>query len=165
MPDTSPQVADADQTSTPARRAGRMETALTNARGAASDAFEETRKAARRVGEAAEANPLAIVAGGVAIGLAAGALLPKTKRETELLGPVGKRLTDAAADAASAAKDAARVELATLPLSREAAREQAGKVIDQVARAIAGAGEAAFASRQSSEPTDDSPAPRPRKAK
>lgn len=127
--------------------AGRMESALTTARGAASDAWNEAREASRRVGEAAEANPLAVVAGGIAIGLAAGALLPKTRRETELLGPVGRRLTDAASGAASAAKDAAKIELATLPLSKEAARAQAGKVLDQVAKAISDAGEAALASR------------------
>jgi len=135
-----------DQTA-PTRRAGRMESALTSARGVASDALDETRRIARRAGEAAEANPMALLAGGIAIGVAAGALLPKSRRETELLAPVGKRLTDAAAEAAGAAKEAAKAELSTLPLSKEAARAQMGKVIDQVAKAVSDAGEAALASR------------------
>ena len=121
-------------------------------------ARDTAKDAAQRAGEAIADNPLAVVAGGIAIGVAAGALLPKTRRETELLGSVGRRLTDAAADAADAAKEAARGELSTLPLSREAARDQVGKVIDQVAKAITGAGEAALASRRPApaSSTDDS---------
>jgi ElaB/YqjD/DUF883 family membrane-anchored ribosome-binding protein len=149
----------ADTNATQTRRAGRMETALNSARDAASDVIEETREVARRAGEVAEANPMAVVVGGVALGLAAGALLPKTRRETELLGPVGRRLTDAAADAASAAKDAAKVELATIPLSKEAARDQVGKVLDQIAKAISGAGEAALAGKRETV-VDNEPAPR-----
>lgn len=131
--------------------AGRMETALTSARSTANSALDETRKAARRVGKAAEANPLAVIAGGIAIGLAAGALLPKSRRETELLGPVGKRLTGAAAGAAEAAKDAAKAELGSLPLSKDAARAQVSKLLDQVGKALSAGGEAALAAR------DDAP--------
>jgi len=79
-----------------------------------------------------------------AIGLAAGALLPKTKRETELLGSVGKRLTGVAAGAAEAARDAAKAELGSLPLSKDAAKAQVSKLIDQVAKAVSSAGEAAL---------------------
>jgi ElaB/YqjD/DUF883 family membrane-anchored ribosome-binding protein len=164
MPDTT-DTATADRTRTAPRRAGRMESALATARGAANDAITETRRAARRAGQAAEANPLAVVAGGIAIGIAAGALLPKTKRETELLGPVGRRLTDAASDAATAAKDAARAELSTLPLSKEAARAQVGKVLDQVAKAVSEAGEAALAQRSRPVEEPAAPAPRPKRTK
>ncbi len=112
---------------------GRRETALA-----------EVRKTAHRVRGAAEGNPLAIVAGGIALGVAAGALLPRTRRETDLLGPVGRRMTAVAAGAADAAKGAATAELASLPLSRTAAREQVGRVLDQIARALSSAGEAAL---------------------
>lgn len=131
-------------TETTKKTSGRMETALTSARGATSDALHETRKAAARAGKAIEANPLAVVAGGIVIGLAAGALLPKTKRETELLGPVGKRLNGVAAGAAEAARDAAKAELATLPLNKDAAKKQVTKLIDQVAKAVSSAGDAAL---------------------
>jgi hypothetical protein len=107
-------------------------------------ALAEVRKTAHRMGEAAEGNPLAIVAGGIALGVVAGALLPKSKRETELLGPVGRRMTDVASGAAEAAKGAATAELATLPLSKSAAREQVGRVLDQIAKALSSAGEAAL---------------------
>lgn len=157
MPDTKRNAGGTDtidETETP-RRTGLVESALATARGAANGAIEETRRAARRAGDAAEANPMAVVAGGIAIGLAAGALLPKTRRETELLGPVGRRITDAASGAVTAAKDAAAVELSTLPLSKEAARAQVGKVLDQVAKAVSDAGEAAISSRK--RPDADSP--------
>ena len=164
MPNNSPAADDANSAE-PTRNVGRMEAALTSARDAANDALQETREVARRAGKAIEANPMVVVAGGVAIGLAAGALLPKTKRETELLGPVGRRLTDAASGAATAAKDAAKVELGTLPLSKEAARAQVGKVLDQVAKAISDAGEAALAGKpQAVVQNDPEPRRRARKA-
>lgn len=145
-----------DTADTAARKAaGRMEAALTTARGTAGDALHETRKAAERVGKAAQANPLAVVAGGIAIGLAAGALLPRTRRETQLLGPVGKRINNAAAGAAEAAKDAAKAELGSLPLSKQAARAQVGKLLDQVGKAMSAGGEAALAAR------GDAPTPKP----
>lgn len=146
---------------TETKSAGRMEHALATARGATSDAIHETRKAAEAAGRAIEANPLAVVAGGIAIGLAAGALLPKTRRETELLGPVGKRLTGVAAGAAEAARDAAKAELASLPLSKDAAKAQVTKLIDQVAKAVSSAGDAAL----NAGPAEPAPAKRAKKAK
>lgn len=127
--------------------AGRTEAALTTARGTANNALDEARKSAHRFGKRAEANPLAVVAGGVAIGLAAGALLPRTKREAQLLGSVGKRMNDAAAGAVSAAKDAARAELGSLPLSKDAARAEISKLLGQVGKAMSAGGEAALAAR------------------
>ena len=132
------------------KSSGRMETALTTARSAANDALHETRAAAK-------ANPLAVVAGGIAIGLAAGALLPRTKRETQLLGPVGKRINGAAVGAAEAARDAAKAELGAFPLSKQAARAQVSKLLDQVGKAMSAGGDAALAAR------DEAPAPKPRR--
>jgi hypothetical protein len=126
------------------KQSGRMESALATARGATNDALHETRKVAERAGKAIETNPLAVVAGGIAIGLAAGALLPKTKRETELLGAAGKRLNGVAAGAAEAAREAAKAELGSIPLSKDAARTQVSNLIDQVAKAVSSAGEAAL---------------------
>ena len=138
------EMTEASTTTTPKKPSGRVETALATARGASSDALHETRKAAKKAGKAIEANPLAVVAGGVAIGLAIGALLPKSRRETELLGGVGKRLNGVAAGAAEAARDAAKAELATLPLNKDAAKAQVNKLIGQVAKAVSSAGDAAL---------------------
>jgi ElaB/YqjD/DUF883 family membrane-anchored ribosome-binding protein len=146
---------------TETKQSGRMETALATARGATNDALHETRKVAERAGKAIEANPLAVVAGGIAIGLAAGALLPKTKRETELLGAAGKRLTGVAAGAAEAAREAAKAELGSLPLSKDAAKAQVSKLIDQVAKAVSSAGEAAL-NGSSAEAAEIQPAKKPK---
>lgn len=156
MTDTAP------NTTAETKPAGRMETALATARGATNDALHETRKAAARAGKAIETNPLAVVAGGIAIGLAAGALLPKSKRETELLGPMGKRLNGVAAGAAEAARDAAKAELGSLPLSKDAAKAQVSKLIDQVAKAVSSAGDAAL---NAGTGEAEAPAKRAKKAK
>ena len=57
---------------------------------------EAARETARRTAEGIEANPLSVLVGGVALGVLAGALIPRTEQEGKLLGPVGKRLTDTA---------------------------------------------------------------------
>lgn len=147
---------------TAAEPAGRIETALATARGAASDAYYETQKAAQRVGKAAEANPLAAVGAGIAVGLVVGALLPRTRRETELLGATGRRLTGAASAAVGAAREAARTELATLPLNKDAARAQVSKLLDQAGKALGAAGEAALKKGEATaaKPARKSPPPR-----
>lgn len=72
--------------------------------------------------QAAEGNPLGVVIGGLAVGLLAGLLLPRTRIEDEKLGPIADRARDEAVgagrealqrgkvvakDALDAAKDAA----------------------------------------------------------
>jgi len=119
------------------------------ARAAAEKALETTREtareAARRTSQGIEANPLAVLVGGVAIGVLAGAVIPRTEQESKLLGPVGKRINDTAAGAAQAAKDAGKAELDALGLNREAARDQVGKLLDGVIKALSSAGSAAAA--------------------
>lgn len=144
-----------DKADAPATKSGRVGNAIAGARGVATDALHETQEAVQRVGRAAEANPVAAIGAGIAVGLAVGALLPRSRRETELLGATGRRITGAASDAIEAARDAARVELATLPLSKDAAKAQVGKVFDQVAKAISGAGEAALTRRPSQSTATD----------
>ena len=81
--------------------------------------------------------------GGLAIGALVAAMLPGTAREGKLLGPLGKRLTDTAAGAAQAARDAGKAELDALGLNRDAARNQAGKLFEGVLKAMSTAGSAA----------------------
>ena len=106
---------------------------------------DAAREAARRTAEGIEANPLAVLVGGVAIGVLAGALVPRTEQEGKLLGPIGKRINDTASGAAQAARDAGKAELDSLGLNKEAARDQVGKLLDGVAKAISTAGAAAAA--------------------
>ena len=146
-------------TKAPDAKTGRIESALGTARDTASDALDGARERVKTAGKAMESNPMAVVAGGIALGVIAGALLPRTRREIELLGPVGKRVKDVAAGAAGAARAAATAELASLPLTRDSAREQVGKLIDQVSKALSSAGQAALTHAEEARP-----APKPVKS-
>jgi hypothetical protein len=110
---------------------------------------DTAREAVRRTAQGIEANPLAVLVGGVALGVLAGAVIPRTEQEGKLLGPVGKRLTDTAAGAAQAAKEAGKAELDALGLNKEAARDQVGKLLDGVVKALSSAGSAAAAKASS----------------
>ena len=61
--------------------------------------------------EAIGESPLAMLAGGIALGAIAGALLPRTDKEVQTLGPIGDKISRAAIDAAKAARDAGKEEL------------------------------------------------------
>ena len=69
-------------------------------------------------GSSIDASPLAALAAGIAIGAVVGALLPRSERETELLGPVGSKLGQAAGDIAKAARQAGQQELGLLGESK-----------------------------------------------
>lgn len=99
--------------------------------------------AVRRTVDAIEGNPLSILVGGLAVGAIAGALLPRSDKEKELLAPLGRQVVDRARAATGAARDAGKAELATIGLSKDAARSQAKSLFEGVTKAIATAGTAA----------------------
>lgn len=82
-----------------------------------------------RTADGIDANPLALVAGGVALGVVIGALLPRPAREKEMLAPVGKRIAEGASAAAAAAREAGKAELDAILPARDDARDQIGKII------------------------------------
>jgi len=114
----------------------KAEKALEGARTAALDAAEKT-------AQAIEGNPMSVLVGGLAVGMIAGALLPRTTQERKVLKPVGARLREGASAAMKAARDAGTAELAAAGISRTAARDQLGKLLDAVTNAATRAGEAA----------------------
>jgi len=83
----------------------------------------------QRASDKIEQNPLALVAGGVALGVVIGALLPRLAKEKELLAPVGKRIAEGASAAATAARDAGKAEIDALLPQREVAKDHISKVI------------------------------------
>lgn len=113
----------------------------------ASGAYEATKSGTedviKRTGEAIDAAPLAVVAGGIAVGALAGILIPRTTRETDLLGATGKRLNAAAVAAVKTARKVGMDELAAQGISRDAARSQVSKLLDGALKAAGNAGEAA----------------------
>jgi ElaB/YqjD/DUF883 family membrane-anchored ribosome-binding protein len=112
-----------------------------------SDAVEAAREKAaqarRATADGIEGNPLAALIGGVAVGVLVGALLPRTQREEEALGPIANKLTDAARNAAAAARDAGKQSLDEMGINREAARGQVEKLVDTAVKAASTAGTAA----------------------
>ena len=104
------------------------------------------RSTSRRLAEGIEANPLALVAGGLAFGVVAGALLPRSARERDLLGPVGTKLGDLLSAALAAAREAGQSELDGLGINRDAARDQVKTLIDGLLKAVSSAGSAAVQS-------------------
>jgi hypothetical protein len=87
-----------------------------------------------------EDNPLAILAGGIAIGMIAGALLPKTEREKAVLGPLGKRITSTAGAAVAAARDVGKQELSALTPDTGSAKARASSIVEHVLLAAKEAG-------------------------
>ena len=97
--------------------------------------------AGRKAGDALTDAPLMALAGGLAAGALIAALLPKSKREEELLRPVGKRVTGTARAAADAAREAGTQKLEELGLTRDAG-------VDTIKSILRGAGDAARSSAQ-----------------
>ena len=123
----------------------RTASAYATAREKAGSAYET---AGRRAGEGIDSAPVAAVFGGLAIGAIVAALLPRTRREDEMLGTVGRKLNDSAREAAAAAREAGRGQLDELGLSKDGLR---GKLDEFTGRAVgavkSSAGAAAGAAR------------------
>jgi ElaB/YqjD/DUF883 family membrane-anchored ribosome-binding protein len=97
------------------------------ARGRASDV---TRQATEQVA----VYPVAAVVGGIAVGALLGWLLPRTRREEELLAPAGRRITEVARDAAQRGVDAGKQQI------DEIRSKAAQKVGEAVVEAVGGGG-------------------------
>lgn len=70
--------------------------------------------------------PVGAVIGGLAVGALLGVLLPRTRREDELLGTAGRRLNEAARDAAQKGVE----------VSRERIDQLTGQVVNKVGSAV-----------------------------
>jgi hypothetical protein len=103
-------------------------------------AYEAARGTARSAGrktvEGVEANPVAAVVGGLALGALAAALLPKTKREQAMLGDVGRRINDTAREAARAAREAGKEQIGELGFSRDAVQRRLDGLTDAAVGAV-----------------------------
>lgn len=114
---TAPQ--NATKTSIRARVTSRLE-----------DARDAVGDVAGRAADAIEASPISVLVGGIAVGLVAGALIPRSEREKAALAPIGKRIAEGATAAIAAAKATGKEQLTASIMSRDAAKEGARKVFD-----------------------------------
>lgn len=101
------------------------------------------KKAAKKTVDSVEANPLAALIGGLAVGAIAAALLPRTRREDELVGKVGKKIRATASTAAKNARQTAKDQLDTLGVNANAARGQIRDLANKIGQAAAEATSAA----------------------
>ena len=116
-------------------------------RGKAGDAYSAAREraltATKATSEGVQANPVVALIGGLAVGIVAGTLLPRSEGEAKLLAPLGSRLIDLAKLAAVAAKDAGLGALGDAGINRDAAKAQIDKLLDTTLGAAKAAGGAA----------------------
>jgi ElaB/YqjD/DUF883 family membrane-anchored ribosome-binding protein len=104
--------------------------------GAVETVRDTARTAGRRTADGVDANPVAAVVGGLALGAIAAALLPKTRQEEKLLGPTGRKVADTARQAVQAAKDAGRQQIDELGLSKDGIQRRLGEFTDKAAGAV-----------------------------
>jgi ElaB/YqjD/DUF883 family membrane-anchored ribosome-binding protein len=121
--------------------------ALDKSRDAAARSVQSSKKLANKAvaksTDTIDKNPLAIVVGGLALGVIIGALLPKSSREKELLGKTGQKMNARAREIAEAAKDAGTDKVNSLGLNGEAIREQFRDLVSKASEAVKAAGQAA----------------------
>jgi ElaB/YqjD/DUF883 family membrane-anchored ribosome-binding protein len=122
-------------------------TAVDKSKAAAAKSVQSSKALAKKASDTTaqtiDKNPLAIIAGGIAIGAIVGMLLPKTEREMKALGKAGKKLNKAAKRAAEAAKIAGKAKVDTLGLNQDALRDQFRDLVSKASEAVKAAGKAA----------------------
>lgn len=132
-----------------ARSAARhsVATAGEKSKAAAARKAEQSRHLVKKAGkvssEGVDKNPLAIVAGGLALGAIVGMLLPKTEREAKVLGKAGKKINETAKRAVDAAKDAGKAKVSEVGLDGDAMRAQFRDLVGKATEAVKAAGKAA----------------------
>ena len=115
--------------------------AYDGARAKAIDAYDSARqKSGNGIAEA----PFAALGAGLALGAIIAALLPKTRVEDRLLGPVTDRVTTAGKAAVDAGKVAGRDKLNELNITRDAGKNVVQSLLDGLGAAARSSGEAAL---------------------
>jgi ElaB/YqjD/DUF883 family membrane-anchored ribosome-binding protein len=118
------------------RTSSAYSTARERAGSAFSSAADTARSAGQKTAQGIDSNPMAAIVGGLALGAIAGALLPKTQREQELLGPAGRKITGTAKEAVRAAKEAGQTQLADLGLTKDGVRQKLDQFTEQAVGAV-----------------------------
>lgn len=107
----------------------RANSVASSARGSASQARVKT-------ADGVDANPVAALLGGLALGALAAAVLPRTRKEDELLGGIGEKINDQARTAAQAAKQAGQDKLDELGITKDAAIDKARELAQSAAGVV-----------------------------
>ena len=116
----------AKDSDTQASRRGPIEAARARTASAYEAARNRASDATRKANEQLSVYPLSAVVGGFLLGALVGAMLPRTERETRLIGKAGRRVAGAAKDAAQRGIDAGREQLDQL---KSKAAETVGEAV------------------------------------
>jgi ElaB/YqjD/DUF883 family membrane-anchored ribosome-binding protein len=100
-----------------------------------SSARESASRATQRTTEGINSNPEAALLGGLALGAILAVILPKTQRESEVLGQVGRRINETAREAARAAREAGRTQLEEAGLTKEGAKQKLSDIASRASEA------------------------------
>ena len=123
----------------PARKtgaAGVLETARERTASAYETARDRASEVTRQASEQISVYPVAAVVGGFAVGALLATLLPRSERESRLLGNTGRRLTSAAREAAQKGLDAGKEQIEEI---RAKAAQKVGEAVSEaVVDAVAG---------------------------
>lgn len=137
-----------DDTAAKSRRSAatkRVKAATGSARAAADRAVET-------VGQTFDNRPFSAIGGALALGAVIAALLPPTKQEADVIGPLGDRVRAALDQALREARDAGTGELTAAGLTFAAASNGLGGVIGTLAKAALAASGAAATSVRKPQP-------------
>lgn len=96
-----------------------------------------------RTGAVLEENPVTALVGGLALGALVGALLPRGRREAELLSSVGDQINQTSRRVADAARDSAREAIDGYGLSGDSALDKVHSLLDNATKAASSIGSAA----------------------
>jgi hypothetical protein len=117
-----------------ATRQGPIEAARARTASAYEAARSRASNATRRANEQLAVYPLSAVVGGFLLGALVGAILPRTERETRLIGKAGRRVAGVAKDAAQRGIDAGREQFDQL-------KSKATETIGEAVASFTGGGE------------------------
>lgn len=99
--------------------------------------------AAKAATDTLDANPIGLLAGAIAAGAVAAALIPASRQELQALGPWAEKLRDALDEAFDAAKSAGIAELTAGGLTFAAASDGVGGLVGKLVKAAGAASGAA----------------------
>ena len=140
-----------DVASSARERAGDLaSSARERASGLASSARDTATVARQKTSDGIDASPVAALIGGLALGALAAAVLPRTRKEDEMLGGIGEKINDSARTAAQAAKEAGRDKLDELGINKDAALDKAKELAASASSVVKESATAAASSVKSS---------------
>lgn len=128
--------------------------ALSSARDRAGELADSARDVAsqtrQRTADGIDASPVAALLGGLALGALAAAVLPRTRKEDEVLGSIGGRINDSARTAVSAAREAGIDKLDEMGINKDSAMDKARELAQSAAGIVKESANAAATSVKSS---------------